>query len=274
MHGLGNDFVVIDAVRQKISVNSLPIAQLANRYTGIGFDQLLIIEPSSRANFLMRIFNSDGSEAEQCGNGLRCVARFLHEEGLHAQSNLSIETKSGCYEIQIKDYSAISIVMGVPCFEPAKIPFKAEQEQKNYTIPLANQSITATVLALGNPHALVRVKNLAEKNIDKMGAEMATQAYFPKGTNVGFIEVVDRKHIRLRTIERGAGETHACGSNASAAVVAGIINGWLDNKVRVEYRYGSLEIEWAGAGQPVKMTGPASRVFTGELDATNSNFMT
>ena len=266
MQALGNDFVVIDGVNQKITLNKSQIAQLGERHLGIGFDQLLLIESSDTADFFCRIFNNDGTEAEQCGNGLRCVARFIHEQKLHAGPTILIATKSGKYEVFIKNYDAIRMSMGVPTFEPEKIPFTATSQQKIYELPLLDdRTLSATVLALGNPHAVIRVDSIAETPIKQWGSHFSTHPLFPQGVNVGFMEIVDKSHIILRTFERGAGETHACGSNASASAVAGILNGWLASKVQVDFRYGSLWIEWDGEHSLVYMTGPAVRVFDGQF---------
>ena len=256
MHGLGNDFVVIDAIHQSIDIKKLPIQPLAHRHLGIGFDQLLAIEPSTCADFSCRIFNSDGSEAEQCGNGLRCVTRFVHEQGLIKQPSLAIETKAGIFSATILDYDHIQIAMGIPSW----------QSQKTYVIALKEHTpVSATVVSVGNPHAIVRVPALNNIPITHLGMEISTHPLFPFGTNVGFVEVIQPNHIRLRTYERGSGETYACGSNACAAVVAGISNQWLAHRVEVEFQYGSLQIEWAGESHPVIMQGPATLSFSGEF---------
>jgi len=255
MHGLGNDFVVIDATKSSVDLKKIPIETLANRHTGIGFDQMLVITPSSHADFFCHIYNADGSEAEQCGNGLRCVARYVHEEGLHNQAALVLETKAGNFSVLIQDYEHIRVTMGAPLIQEKLIQFRLDQQN---TLPMS-------VLSVGNPHAIIKVDSADTVSTDTLGAEISTHAYFPNGANVGFMQVADRHHIHLRTYERGVGETLACGSNACAATVAGIVNNWLQDQVKVEFRYGSLLIEWEGSGKPIHMTGPAARIFSGEI---------
>ena len=265
MHGLGNDFVIIDGISQPIDIQSLTIPNLADRHLGIGFNQLLFIYPTKKADVACQIFNADGSEAEQCGNGMRCVARFLHEEKITDKKSLRIETKAGIMQVLITNYDDIQVNMGNPCFEPDAIPCKANQIKKRYELPLdENQThLTMAVLSMGNPHAILQVNSVLDFPVEKIAPQIARHAFFPHGTNVGFMEIVDPKHIRLRTYERGVGETVACGSNACAAVVSGIQNHSLDHKVKVELRYGTLWIEWDGAKGPVLMSGPAARVFSG-----------
>jgi diaminopimelate epimerase len=265
MHGLGNDFVVINAISQAIDLQKLGIPQLADRHLGIGFDQLLLIETSQHADFSCRIFNADGSEAEQCGNGVRCIARFIHEEHLSPNTSLTLETKAGISKIEIDTYDKIKVTMGLPKFEHHEIPFLIEHSANMFELAdvAADQ---LTVLSMGNPHTIVQVPSVDQYPVADVGAQMATHPAFPDGTNTGFVEVINRQHIRLRTVERGSGETFACGSNACAAVVAGIKNGWLDNIVTVELKYGNLTIEWQGGNNAVLMTGPAASVFSGFFD--------
>jgi diaminopimelate epimerase len=256
MHGLGNDFVIINAVRSPFDAQRFPIVELSHRQMGIGFDQLLIVEPSQQADFFCRIFNADGSEAEQCGNGLRCAARFIQEEGLNAQSSFKIETKAGIFPVTIEDYAHIRVSMGTPCVQEKLIALDIGE---------GTSSSFMSVLSLGNPHAIFKVPSVKAILPDKLGPQIATLAFFPNGANVGFMEVINDQHLHLRTYERGIGETFACGSNACAAVVAGILNGWLKHQVNVQFRYGTLFVEWEGGNGPVIMTGPATRVFSGEL---------
>lgn len=267
MHGLGNDFAVIDATSQTFNLEKLPVRQLAHRYLGIGFDQLLVIEPSDKADFRCRIFNSDNSEAEQCGNGLRCIARFIHEEKLSEKSSISLETKAGIFDVVIHDYSLIQVAMGVPCFQPEKIPFLTDSIQTTYELPIYHDGadIRLSILSMGNPHAVMQVDSLEDFPVDELGIQIASYSAFPQSVNVGFMEIVDRKNIRLRTFERGVGETFACGSNACAAVVAGITNNLLDQKVKVALAFGDIWIEWEGEKKPVIMTGSATRVFDGVI---------
>lgn len=252
MHGLGNDFVVIDATVHSFHPEKSWIQQIANRYTGIGFDQLLIVGKSENADFTCTIFNSDGSQAEQCGNGMRCVARFIHEKKLSQKKTFSIETKGGIVSAMIHDYDAIEIRMAIPQL------FEKEQTLENIPFKL-------TTLSMGNPHALAVVENLEKISVAELGIKIATHQFFPKGTNVGFMQVIDRGHIRLKTFERGVGETFACGSNACAAVVAGIWHGLLDSTVRVRLALGELLIRWDDIQSPVIMQGPAELVFIGEI---------
>ena len=255
MHGLGNDFVIIDGIKHKIDINNLPITQLSNRHLGIGFDQLLIIEPtSSGADFFCRILNADGSEAEQCGNGLRCVARYIHENKLNQSNSFSIATKAGVFPVTIQDYDHITVTLSAPTIQ---------QSLANVTID--NQEIPLSILSLGNPHAIMKVDSIDAISTNELAPKIAAQHFFPNGANVGFMQVLNNNHVRLRTYERGAGETLACGSNACAAIVAGKINGWLGNYVSVEFCLGKLLVEWEGENQPIRMTGPATKVFDGKI---------
>lgn len=256
MHGLGNDFVIINALNKPLDSKKIPIMQLANRFTGIGFDQLLVLEEIDSADFFCRIFNADGSEAEQCGNGLRCVARYLHEEKIHAKNTMTIATIAGIFPVSIKDYDHISVTMGTPIVQENLTELQLKHNPN---------SVLMSVLSVGNPHAIIKVEQVETALSNQLGHEISTHTYFPNGANVGFMQVVAPDHIRLRTYERGAGETLACGSNACAAAVAGIVNGWLQSQVSVEFRHGKLQIEWQGDTHPIIMTGPAARVFTGEF---------
>lgn len=254
MHGLGNDFVVIDGIHQAVDLSRLPIQKLANRHTGIGFDQLLLIEPSKKADVFCRFYNSDGSEAEQCGNGVRAVARFLHENNLISNDELKIETLAGVVDIHIQDYEHIQATLGIPSIGPQKI------------ITIDNHDpVSLSLISMGNPHAILQVPTLKNISIQEIGQKIATHTSFPQGVNVGFMEVVNSKHIRLMTYERGVGKTFACGSNACAAVVSGVMNGLLNETVSIELPLGTLIIEWKKGNNPVKMTGPAEKIFSGEI---------
>jgi len=260
MHGLGNDFVVIDAITQSIPLDHLSIAALANRHTGIGFDQLLLIEKSlSNADFFCRIFNSDGTEAEQCGNGMRCVARFIYEKDLAVKKQLAIETQSGIVQTTLQDFDNIHVNMGHPTIEPS---------QEVSLSPNASP-LKLTLISMGNPHAILNVPSVVSAPVQELGASLSTHPIFPHGINVGFMEIVNRQHVRLRTFERGAGETLACGTNSCAAVVAGIINHALDPKVRVALALGSLWIEWPDENSPLMMSGPADNVFEGTIKVSH-----
>jgi diaminopimelate epimerase len=254
MHGLGNDFIIIDGLRSNISKN-IPVTALADRQRGVGFDQLLWLKPSRVADVYCQIFNADGSEAEQCGNGMRCVARYVQEEGISSKSVITIETKAGIVEATIKDYQHIRVNMGIPKLNPRKVT------------AMMDEALIAslTTLSLGNPHAIQRVDSLLEIPVAIWAKRIASHTAFPDGVNIGFIEVVHRKKISLRTHERGVGETPACGSNACAAAIAGIVNDWLDNEVEVEVAGGRLRVEWQGPESPVFMTGPAARVYSGVI---------
>ncbi len=255
MQALGNDFVIINAGQQGLTLEKARISQLADRHQGIGFDQLLVLSASSQADLCCRIFNADGSEAEHCGNGLRCVARFVHEEKLINKRELCIETKAGLIHLEIKDYEQILVNMGVPLIHP-----------KPLLLQLDDFPVALTLLSLGNPHAIHRVKSCKQVPLTTWGAKIENHVAFPQGVNAGFMEVVDRESIYLRTYERGVGETLSCGSNACAAVVAGITHGWLDSRVKVVLAQGNLEVEWGGENQAVFLRGPAARVFSGELE--------
>jgi diaminopimelate epimerase len=266
MHGLGNDFMIIDAISQSVNLAQLAIPQLSHRHLGIGFDQLLIIEPSTTADFNCRIMNADGSEAEQCGNGLRCVAKFIADHGLSKQKHFTIATKAGTFNAGILAENQVQIEMGIPRFEPEQIPFLSTARQNLYDFTVNNHSpLQLSVLSMGNPHAVLQVNTIKDFPVSEIGKQIASHQTFPQSTNVGFMEIIDRQHIRLRTFERGAGETHACGSNACAAVVSGIINNTLDKKVNVELKFGELAIEWPAQTKPVIMTGPAIHIFDGVL---------
>lgn len=254
MHGLGNDFMVINNLNQQLDISTWSIPTLANRHLGIGFDQLLVIEPSQGADFFCRIYNADGSEAEQCGNGLRCVARFIVENQLHNDSKLAIETIAGLFAIDITNYDQITVNMGIP---------KITADVIHLTVTHA-PTLELTTLSIGNPHAVIQVTSIDAAWIEQAGPALSTHAHFPCGANIGFMEIVNRKHVRLRTFERGSGETWACGSNACATAITGILRGWLDHTVEIEFRYGVLKIKWEGENQPVFMTGPATLVFNGE----------
>lgn len=256
MHGLGNDFMVIDALDQKYSFTPDIISQFANRHIGIGFDQLLLIETSTQADYYCRIYNSDGSEAEQCGNGLRCIARYIHEEKITTKSNFQIATKAGIFPLEIADYDHIRIAMGSPKIQNSLMVLNIS----------GDTSIPVSILSMGNPHAIIKVDSLNLNSLTQLIPQISTHSLFPNGVNIGFMQIVDNNHIRLRTFERGAGETYACGSNACAAAVASIANDWVEKKVRVEFKYGSLTIEWNGGNSSIYMTGPATKVYSGVVE--------
>lgn len=267
MQGLGNDFVVVDGVRQQVNLSTDQLQQLGDRRFGIGFDQLLLVEPPHDPNndFRYRIFNNDGSEVEQCGNGARCFARFVFEQGLTDKKQIRVETARGVIVPELLDGGLVRVDMGKPRFEPAEIPFVAEQEAVEHLLALDQINIAVGVVSMGNPHAVLCVNEVDTAPVAEWGPHIEHHPRFPQRVNAGFMQVVDRSHIRLRVFERGAGETLACGTGACAAVVSGIRRGLLDASVEVTTRGGVLRIEWAGNGHSVWMTGPAVTVFQGEV---------
>lgn len=267
MHGLGNDFMVINGTKQTVHLNPGIIKQWADRHRGVGFDQLLIIEKpqSNDTDFFYRIYNSDGYEVEQCGNGARCIAKFITDENLSIKNNLTIATINGKIQLNIEDNGNITVDMGKPTFIPTEIPFTAEKQQPTYEIDLKEFPITATVLAIGNPHAVIQINDIARAPVDVIGAELANHPQFPNGVNVGFVQILDEKHIALRVYERGVGETLACGSGACAAVIAGRLQKLLAEKVDVNLPGGSLSVSWNGPDESVYLTGPTETVFKAEL---------
>ena len=268
MHGLGNDFVVIDAVNQAISLTTDQARFLADRHFGVGCDQILIVEKPARTDtdFRYRIINADGSEVEQCGNGARCFVRFVHDKGITAERAIRVETKGGLIEPRLEDDGSVTVDMGEPRFEPSHVPFIAENDALVQPLQLDGTVVDITALSMGNPHAVQVVPNVDAAPVAEQGPQIENHLRFPQRVNAGFMQVVDRHAIRLRVYERGAGETLACGTGACAAVAAGIARGLLDSPVRVTTRGGDLTIAWAGPGQSVRMTGPAVTVFDSEID--------
>ena len=267
MHGLGNDFMVVDAVRQSVEFDPEQVRRLADRRFGVGFDQLLLVEPPTTDDVLFRyrIFNADGSEVEQCGNGARCFARFVHEQGLTDQLVIPVETAAGRIVLEIGDNGQVRVDMGVPEFEPARIPFRAARRAASYLLEVDGEPIEIGAVSMGNPHAVLRVPDVDAAPVAELGPHIEHHPRFPARVNVGFMEIVDRTRIRLRVWERGAGETLACGTGACAAAVVGQVQGLLDSEVRVSLPGGDLKIEWVGEGRPVFMTGPAETVYEGTL---------
>ncbi|WP_085246663.1 diaminopimelate epimerase [Gilliamella mensalis] len=265
MHGLGNDFMVIDAVTQNVHLSTEMIKRMADRYTGVGFDQLLIVEPpyAPDSDFHYRIFNSDGSEVEQCGNGARCFARFVRLKGLSRKRVLKVSTMKGNIVLTVNDDDTIRVNMGQPIFEPNKIPFKAIKEEKTYIIRAQEQTILCGVASMGNPHCVIQVDNIVTAEVTTLGALLEQHERFPERANIGFMHIIDRNNINLRVFERGVGETQACGTGACAAVAIGINQGLLNQRVNVNLPGGKLLIEWKGGNQPLYMTGPATHVYDG-----------
>ncbi|MGE5451988.1 MAG: diaminopimelate epimerase [Acidobacteriota bacterium] len=276
MHGAGNDFIVLDATQAPLPLSEAQYRFLADRRFGVGADQILIVEPGDAAkgtDFTYRIINADGGEVEQCGNGARCFARYVHDAGLTDKSRIRVQTMKAIIEPTLQADGRVTVDMGPPFLVPADVPFDGHgltPEVVNgcelWPIPLANHPVSVAVVSMGNPHAVLRVDDVDHAPVDELGPQIESHARFPRRVNAGFMQVVSRSHIKLRVFERGSGETLACGSGACAAVVAGIRLGWLDTTVDVDMRGGRLTISWAGPGQSVMMTGPAVKVFDGEIE--------
>jgi len=268
MHGLGNDFVVIDAINQNVKLSTPQIRHIADRRHGVGCDQLLLVEAPEQpdAEFRYRIFNANGREVEQCGNGARCFARFVRQKGLTNASRIPVQTRAGRIELIIQDDERISVDMGAPHLEPEDIPFQAMVRAQRYALSVKGETVEIGAVSMGNPHAVLEVPNVESAPVEKLGSQIEAHPRFANHVNVGFMEIVDRSRIRLRVFERGVGETLACGSGACAAVVIGRIQGTLDETVTVGLRGGDLVVSWAGEHQPVLMTGPATFVFEGKID--------
>jgi len=267
MHGIGNDFVVIDAVTQPVALSAEQIRFLADRRFGVGCDQVLLAERAQRpgCDFRYRIFNADGGEVEQCGNGVRCLGRFLLEKGLTDKRRLTVETLAGDTHITLLDDGLVRVDMGVPRLAPVDVPFQAEAQAERYPLEVGGRTLTIGAVSMGNPHAVTVVDDVDTAPVAELGPLIERHPRFPRRVNAGFMQVLDRGHIRLRVYERGAGETLACGTGACAAAVAGQVQGLLDRAVTVDLPGGRLRIEWGGPGEPVYMTGPAVTVFEGEI---------
>ncbi len=268
MHGLGNDFIVLDGVRQQLALTPEQLRYLADRHFGVGCDQVLLVEKPTRpdADFRYRIFNADGGEVEQCGNGARCFVRFVHEAGLTDRREIRVETRGGIVVPRLEADGSVTVDMGVPRFQPREIPFFHDDDVVIYNLDVADETLEISVVSLGNPHAVQVVDSVEAAPVAALGPLIEGHERFPQRVNAGFMQVVDRHAIKLRVYERGAGETLACGSGACAAAVAGIRRGLLDSPVRVGTRGGDLTIVWGGAGRPVLMTGPAVTVFSGVIE--------
>lgn len=267
MHGLGNDFVVVDAVTQNVYFPTEVIKRLADRNRGIGFDQMLIVEPpyDPELDFHYRIFNSDGSEVEQCGNGARCFARFVRLKGLTNKKEIAVSTAKGKIVLIVNDDETVRVNMGEPIWEPAKIPFIANKFEKNYILRTEIQTVLCGAVSMGNPHCVLLVENVETANVEQLGPLLEQHERFPARVNVGFMQIINRDHIKLRVYERGVGETQACGTGACAAVAVGIMQGLLDKQVQVDLPGGSLTIEWNGEGFPLYMTGEATHIYDGVI---------
>jgi len=265
MQGLGNDFVVFDGIRQRVELSAAQLRLLADRRFGVGCDQVLLVERATgNADFRYRIFNADGGEVEQCGNGARCFVIFVRAQGLTSKRELRVETAGGLIFPRLEDDGQVTVDMGVPRFAPQDVPFADGTGAVDETLDVDSVAVRVSVLSMGNPHAVQQVSDVDAAPVATQGPRIESHARFPRRVNAGYMQVVDRATIRLRVWERGAGETLACGTGACAAVVAGIRRGLLDSPVRVQTRGGELGIAWPGEGEPVRMTGPAAAVFDGE----------
>lgn len=267
MHGLGNDFVVIDATRAPVDLTPARVKAIADRHFGVGCDQLLVVEPATQpgVDFRYRIFNADGGEVEQCGNGARCFVRFVRDKGLTDKREIRVETKSGVIAPCLREDGLVTVDMGVPELTPAKVPFVSDSDAFVQPLQVGETTVAITAVSMGNPHAVQVVADVDAAPVADQGALIERHPRFPARVNAGFLQVVDANRVRLRVFERGAGETLACGTGACAAVVTGIVRNLVVSPVRVETRGGELEIAWGGPGTPVLMTGPAVTVFEGEM---------
>jgi diaminopimelate epimerase len=267
MHGAGNDFVILDGVRQHIELSPEQIRLLADRHFGVGCDQILLVEKAQNKNidFRYRIFNADGGEVEQCGNGARCFARFVYDQHLTSRHEISVETQGGLIRPRLESDGRVTVDMGEPVFDAARIPFDGGTGAASEPLEVAGETLQISAISMGNPHAVQVVENIEQAPVETLGALIEHHPRFPKRVNAGFMQVMDRHHIRLRVYERGSGETLSCGTGACAATVAGIRRGVLDSPVNVATRGGALTVKWEGEGRPVQMTGPAITVFEGEI---------
>ena len=268
MHGLGNDFIVWDAAGPAAMPDSARLRQLADRHTGIGFDQALVLEPPRRADTAVyyRIFNADGGEVEQCGNGARCVAALVARRLGRGPGELLMDSPAGLVRTRTRADGLVSVALGVPNFDPAFVPFDAPAEALAYALDVDGQAIEIGAVSIGNPHAVLRVSDVATAPVDTLGPRVENHPRFPRRTNVEFLEVVSANHVRLRVFERGVGETQACGTGACGAVAVGRRRGWLDAEVSVDVPGGRLGIEWRGVGELIWLTGPTATVFEGYID--------
>ncbi len=267
MHGLGNDFMVVDLISQHAHFRPEQVRRLADRRMGIGFDQLLLVEPPGKPNvdFKYRIFNADGSEVEQCGNGARCFAVFVREKKLTNKEAVRVETSGGDIELRIKEDGRVLVDMGAPKLNPADIPFVAEERLSTYRLDVNGEQLSIAAVSMGNPHAVTIVPDINTAMLETLGPEIEKHERFPERVNAGFMEIVHKRFIKLRVFERGVGETMACGTGACAAVVAGIEQGLLESPVEVKLPGGNLNISWQGMNEPVMMEGPAVKVFEGKI---------
>jgi len=267
MHGLGNDFVVIDAVTQNVRVTASMARRLADRHLGIGCDQVLVVEPPSdkTLDFDYKIFNSDGGEVEQCGNGARCLARFIRDRNLSGKTTIQVKTMNRVISLTINKDKLVSVDMGIPGLEPSDVPIVQSTKSNTYSININNEQFDISAISMGNPHAVLFVDNVDSAPVSKIGQELQSHAQFPKQVNVGFAQVINRQHLKLRVYERGPGETRACGTGACAAAVAAIQQGRADSPLRIALTGGDLQVNWPGEDQPLIMTGPAVTSYHGRI---------
>ncbi len=267
MQGIGNDFVMVDAISQKVNITPERARKLADRHFGVGCDQVLVVEAPEHpdVDFRYRIFNSDGGEVENCGNGARCFAIFVRQRQLTGKNTIVAQTAAGKLVLKVTEDNQVTVNMGAPVLQPAEIPFEAEQQQTLYPLQLGDRALSISAVSMGNPHAVTRVENLADYPVELIGPQVENHARFPRQVNAGFMEIINRQRIKLRVYERGTGETLACGTGACAAVVSGIMCNELDTEVEVTLPGGKLSIQWEGEGKPVMMTGPATSVFHGQI---------
>ena len=272
MHGLGNDFIVFDAARPDAVPSALALRRLADRRTGIGFDQALVLESPRRAgtDVYYRIFNADGSEVEQCGNGARCIARLVASRATVRDRPLLMDSPGGIVNARLRPDGLVSVAMGVPDFDPRSLPFEAAGEAPSYRLELPDGPVEFGAVSVGNPHAVIRVRSTSEAPVDTVGPAVENHPRFPRRVNVGFLEIVAPDHVRLRVFERGVGETRACGTGACAAVAVGRRHGPLAEEVRVDVPGGRLIVQWPGPGEPIWLTGPAETAFEGHVDIADA----
>ena len=265
MHGIGNDFVLIDNMSRKLDLGTEQIRLLADRRLGIGCDQLLVVEPAGQAHadVRARIFNQDGNEVGQCGNGLRCMAAYLRDAGIVTGEQITIEAGQGTVRARLTNGPVVTMDMGIPRFEPRDIPFLAGVQAASYSVRVGAQRLELGAVSMGNPHGVIRVDDCESTPVEELGRGMQSMDAFPEGVNVGFMQILDDSRVRLRVFERGVGETLACGSGACAAVAVGRHSGWLDARVTVMLPGGELTVDWDGEGQPMWLTGPTQRAFEG-----------
>jgi len=268
MHGLGNDFMVIDQISQDVHLSPELIARWSDRHTGVGFDQLLCVEAPTDpdSDFRYRIFNADGTEAEQCGNGARCFAKFVVDNGLSVKTELRLQTNTGTIVTQLREDGTVEVDMGVPSIVPEQIPFVTDAPATTYRVAVGNQEVELVAVSVGNPHAVLFVDSVNDAPVATLGPLLARHERFPRGVNVGFCQVIDPGFARLRVFERGVGETRACGTGACAAAVAGTLTGRFGERVKISLPGGKVKIKWAGQGAPLHMLGPACLVYEGRID--------